>query len=171
MSQDPLERDLWPRWIFASCAQFFKEQLPTADFFVEGQEFKEDNIKDSVQFRMDGPQISQISSTIWRVRLEVNIYAQSVIRESSWQDIHKLVGLVSAAFKDIPVYRFGKVEEDARNNDTLWDCLRLVQELTGQDGAINVTHFGQVVQNTKVMAATIAGHYIVDHDTDIGGIA
>lgn len=150
----------WPRWIFASVSTHFREQLDptqTGLLFIEGQHRATREKKDFFEFRMDGPTLQEVSKGCWVLRIEVNILVQSVMTDTDYHKPHTMVGQAATAFlKSLPVYRFGK--NNPPDDQTILGCLRLLQNVASRD-FLEINHFGQIDKKTKLVQATVEGHY------------
>ena len=125
--------------------------------FVEGQKRNTDELKTFYEVRMDGPWFTEVSRDCWKIYGEVNILVQATLDERDTQLIHRSVGLVTAAFTDISVYRFG--DEPGDDNTFVW-CWQLLQDTRARE-RVQVAHFGVIEPNTKLTQAVVEGHYEV----------
>ena len=152
----------WPRWIFASVSDHFKTKMDAVSLplFIEGQHRDIDkSLQDYVELRVDGPYITEIARDQWQLYIEVNVLINSIMNDTNNHRIHTSAGLVGAAFEDaIPVYKYGSTGED---DDSFLGCLVLQQDKKRRE-RIQISHFGQVAPNTKLLQATVEGHFIID---------
>ena len=149
----------WSRWAFASVSNHFfneidKSRLP---LFVEGQKRNTDTLKTFAEIRMDGPWYTEVSRGCWKIYGEVNILVQATLDERDTHLIHRSVGLVTAAFTDISVFRFG---DEPGDDDTFVWCWKLLQDSRDRE-RIQVANFGVIEPNTKLTQAVVEGHYEV----------
>jgi len=153
MSADPN----WPRWIFASVSKHFSDALPSGiTLFIEGQHRATRTEKDFFELRIDGPTLREISKGCWLFRIEVNILVQSAMDDGNYHRIHQGVGDVAATFTNgIPVYRKGSGPLD---DQSFVGCLQLLESGEHRD-FLEINHFGQIDVKTKIMQATVEGHY------------
>lgn len=145
----------WPRWIFASVSKHFDDRRQGLPMFIEGQHRDTRSLKDFIELRMDGPQFTEVSHNYWRLYFEVNILVQSTMDEHSYHRIHTNVGIVAAAFSDIGLMRYGTGPSDDQEQ---WGCAGLLQD-TRKRQHLDIFHFGQIDKQTKLMQATVEGHY------------
>lgn len=150
----------WPRWIFATVSKHFTDAAAVANLpmFIEGQHRNTRKLKDFFELRMDGPTLREVSKGCWVLRIEVNILVQSTMNDSNYHRIHQNVGILSAAFvKSIAVFKLGKDDPDP-DDQTFLGCLNLLQNRESQD-FLEINHFGQIEVNTKLVQASVEGHY------------
>lgn len=150
----------WPRWIFASVSKHFADAASVAGvpLFIEGQHRDTLELKDFFEMRMDGPTLREVSKGCWVLRIEINILVQSAMDDSNYHRIHQDVGIVSAAFeKSIGVYKKGRNDPDPDDQSFL-GCLKLIQNASTRD-FLEINHFGQIDTKTKLIQATVEGHY------------
>ena len=148
----------WPRWIFATVSKHFTDasQVAGTPLFIEGQHRDTSKLKDFYELRLDGPTLREVSKGCWILRIEINILATSVMNDSNYHTIHQLVGNAAAAFeKAITVLKYGNNPQDDK---TFVGCLQLIQDRETRD-FIEINHFGQVDVKTKLMQASVEGHY------------
>lgn len=147
----------WERWIFASAGKHFDARKSTLALFIEGQHRDGfDDKKDFAELRVDGPYFVQQSKGYWRCFTEINILVQSTMGDVNWHKIHTDTGIITAAFTEISVYKYG---DGAQDDDSLLGCMTLVDDAIRGRERIQVSHFGQVATATKLMQATVEGHY------------
>lgn len=163
MSQAP-PRQL-NRWIRASVVKHFRLALKTefdyetkSTVFVEGEERETDELKHWLEIRTDGPYVKKRTLNLYRVRIEVNILANTLMdSHASIYHIDDMQGMVSSLFRNcIPVYRYGNAATDPANDGTLIDTLELRRE-GGEE--VECTYFGKVRPDTALEQATVEGHY------------
>jgi len=148
----------WPRWIFATISRHFTDaaQLAGLPLFIEGQHRATRDFKDFFELRLDGPLMREISKDCWLLQIEVNILVQSIMDEKNYHRLHQNVGTLTAAFeKSINVWRYGNNPQDDKS---FVGCLQLLQDSEHRD-YLEVNHFGQIDIKTKLIQATVEGHY------------
>ena len=148
----------WSRWIFASLSKHFYDAYTAAGvpLFIEGQHRDTRQLPDFFEMRVDGPDLHEISKDCYYFRVEVNILVQSVMNDTNYHRIHQNVGVAAAAFaKAIPVYRKGNGPQD---DQSFVGCLQLLQNKSSRD-FLEINHFGQIDVSTKLIQATVEGHY------------
>jgi len=155
----------WSRWIFASVSNHFNNRKEDLPLFIEGQhrDTREDQkepgtVNEFLELRMDGPKLTETSKDDWNLYFEINILVQVTMDDFNATRIHRNVGIVAAAFTDIGIFKVGKTDDD---DGSLLECLRLIQDKRRRE-AIVVSHFGQIEPKTKLIHATVEGHYEVD---------
>jgi len=112
-------------------------------------------LKDFIEFRQDGPYLTEVCKGVWRVFIEVNILVQSAMDDKNFHRIHTNVGIVAAAFTSIPVYKYGN---NAQDDQSLLGCLQLVSDARGKE-RIQISHFGRIDVGTPLHQSTVEGHY------------
>ena len=150
----------WPRWIFATVSRHFAAAAATAGLplFIEGQHRNTRKLKDFFELRMDGPTLREVSKGCWVLRIEINILVQSTMDDSNYHRIHQNVGIAIAAFeKAISVFKLGK-NTPTPDDQSFLGCLTLLQNAETRD-FIEINHFGQIDIKTKLIQASVEGHY------------
>lgn len=146
----------WPRWIFASVSKHFDAEKNGLKLFIEGQHRDTREDKDFLEFRLDGPYITEVSHNYFRLYIEVNVLVQSTKDQTSYHRIHENVGIAAAAFwNGIKVFKYG---DGVGDDDSYLGCLRLVTDARGKE-RIQISHFGQIEPKTRLLQATVEGHY------------
>jgi len=152
----------WPRWIFASVSKFFidKMAIENLPMFIEGQHRDLDpTLQDYCELRIDGPNTTEVARNQWHLYMEVNVLISSIMNDSDYHRIHTSAGVVGNAFEcSIPVYKYGNTVDD---DDSLIGCLSLQQDRKKRE-RIQISHFGQVAPNTKLLQASVEGHFIIN---------
>lgn len=121
--------------------------------FVEGHD-RLSNPIDNLEFRLNGPNIQEVSKGCYIVDVEINILVTSIKDEMDAHKIHRNTGIAVAAFTNlINVYKYGTGDED---DQSLLGCLILQ---TGRQEAIIVTQFGQVQDTNNILVSTVEAHY------------
>lgn len=144
----------WERWIFASVSKHFDTYRESVPLYIEGQERQTQLLDEFIELRVDGPYFKEVSKGCTKIDIEINLLC-CVKKNNDNFRIHKLTGVVAAAFKpEIFVYKFG---DDPLE---LWECLRLRSD---KREAVIVSHFGQPDPDLPLMQATVEGHYTVLH--------
>ena len=141
----------WPRWIFASIAEHFKDNTDSLPMMVEGEQRDDLDNKDSIEVRTDGPSIIEVCKDMWKIVVDINVLVNSAMDDSNFFRLHKNVGTVAAAFQTIQVLQYD-------DGEALVGCMELVQR-SGTREVLRISHFGQVAPNVKLLRATVEGHY------------
>jgi len=148
----------WPRWIFASICKHFDDSRGDLTLFIEGQ-YRNPGApdKDFLELRVDGPYITELNKNYYKLYLEVNVLVQSQMDDTNYHRIHTDVGNVTSIYTNINLYKYGTGIDDTQEH---FGCLNLLQDTQTRD-RIQVNHFGQIDPKTRLMQATIEGHYEV----------
>lgn len=145
-----------PRWVTASCAQFFKLRIgDQANLFLEGQERRTEALSQWLEFRLDGPYVVELSQNYFKVNIEINMLCVAQIDLTDFYKIHKLAGIALDCFVAIPIYKYGDGPDD---DQSLIDCM-IITRSTDQREAIRVSHFGRVNPDQKILQSSVEGHY------------
>ncbi len=139
----------WPRWIYASASKVFKT---TADaypvhFFLEGTKRDTDTKSNFIEFRMQGPRVTEVSNNFYRLDLEINIL-YSVAISGDFHLPYRIVGKISETMGDICIYKWG-------DDDTFLSVLTLKRQ------PVIVSHFGQARADTEIVQGTVEGSYVM----------
>lgn len=151
----PLDQNL-PRWIFASVSKHFDARRQGIPMFIEGQLRKTRAEEDFIELRVDGPYYTEISKGFWNVYIEINVLVQAAQDQADYHRIHKLVGVVAAAFTQ--VISILKLGDNVGDDDSLVACLKLLGDKEKRE-RIQISHFGQVEPETGIFQATVEAHY------------
>ncbi len=139
----------WPRWIYASASKVFQTVANAypIHLFLEGTKRDTDQKSNFIEFRMNGPRVTEISHGYFRLDLEINIlYSISI-----GPDFHlpyKIAGKIVETMGDICIYKWG-------DGDALLGTLILKRQ------PVVVSHFGQARADTDTVQGTIEGAYII----------
>lgn len=153
----PVEAEL-ARWIFASTSGDFGALASTAGIkmYVEGQPRDTNKFSEFIEFRMDGPDTTEVSKGYFELRIEINILVTKGQVDGEYHEIHRLVGEVQNMFKKtISVFRYG---DGSNDDDTFVGCLVLQQSLRGRK-SIETNHFGFVNPKDAILQATVEAEY------------
>ena len=151
----------WPRWIFASAADHFKQAadnigLPMLIEGIDEREAEKMRADDHVEFRINGPAVRELSRGYFRLDVDVNLMLTSMMggQTQNAYDIVQHAGVFQqAASGPIPVFKFGEGPED---NETLLGCLTL---RSGKRDAIRVIHFGQISRVDRIRQSAVDARY------------
>jgi hypothetical protein len=143
----------WNRWIFASASSFFKQKIVGYPFFIEGQNAPLQG--DSIEFRLTGPEWTQISPNTYIGEIVINILVKAV-KEEDAHKIFRMVGLTEAAFVVcFPVKKYGNTV-NVDNSNIVIGFMNL-EQAGGKD--IRTTHFGQLVPEVPSIQSTVEANY------------
>ncbi len=145
----------WPRWIFASTTKYFEEIAVANDlhFFIEGTHRFTPEHQEYLEFRMDGPSVTEVSKNYFLIDVEINILWSFNQDNTSFHRASEITGILMEAMEDICVYRYGDGEHD---NQKLLGTLTLRQD---KKTPIRVNNFGQVRTDVKLMQGTVEGTF------------
>lgn len=144
----------WERWIFASISKHFDDRRQGVMLLIEGQKQNTPSPQDIFELRVDGPDFTEQSRDEWYISIEVGVLVSATNDNKDYHRIHKLCGIITQAFTDIPVYRFGDGPDD---DGSLLGCLVLQQD--GSRNAIQVTPFGKRDVATPIMQSSVEGKF------------
>lgn len=145
----------WPRWIFASLSKHFYDRRGGYAFYIEGQERDVPAPPQLIELRVDGPYATELTMNHWRLYTEVSVLVQCTKDMADYHLIHRITGLVAAAFTDLPVYKYGDGDDD---DQTQFGCMQLIQDI-GRRERIQINNFGQISQDVPLLQSSIEGHY------------
>ena len=151
----------WPRWIFASVADYFKQtaagiNLPILIEGIDEREAEKIRANDHVEFRLNGPAVTELSRGYFRLDVDVNLLLTSMMggQTRNAYDIVQQTGIfLQAAAGPIPVLKWGEGPED---DETLLGCLTL---RTGKRDAVRVIHFGQISRDDRLRQSAVDARY------------
>jgi hypothetical protein len=149
-----------PRWIMASCRKHFWDRRQGIPIYFEhtGDKVLTDSngkpIRNYCEFRLDGPYEQQNNRIEFEYDIEINILCLSTLDDKYSDLIEQTLGIMAAAFTNcINVYRYGDgVDDDGTRVGTL-----ILQQEKGE--RINVNRFGQANAATRILQASVEGHY------------
>lgn len=146
----------WPKWIFISIAKHFDSALSSSTtLWIEGQHMDITNQHtERIELRIDGPFGVQLSQKDWHLFVEVNLLITVVMNDSNIYRKHELAGLVAAACSTIEIQTWGEDEV------TTIGCLRTKVHPEGvKKDWLEIAHFGQIEQQTKIQQVSVEVHY------------
>lgn len=145
----------WPRWTFASASKHFSTAAaayPIA-LFIEGTDRQTNTEVKWLEFRMDGPRLTEVSRNYYRLDVEINMFWSANMDQVDFHEPYRLIGLLQTAMTDICVYRYGDGPDD---DDSFLGTLQLVQD---RSNPIRMANFGQILPDTKIVQGTVEGTY------------
>jgi hypothetical protein len=154
MSLDPK----FVRWVRASTEKFFDDAQDTYMMYFEEDPNRFTSLESSYyEFRMDGPDISELSHGVYQVYTEVNILVSSVITEDL-HEIDDMIGTIVARMLSGPIhlYKYG-VATNPANDGSFIGCLPLMQK--ARHDLLEVNRFGRIHRDVAMKQATVEGHY------------
>lgn len=156
----------WPRYCFASVADYFKEvatdnNLPVLVDHLDERTEAFMQASDRVEIRITGPVTREMSKGYFVLQLDVSILLVSRYGgNKNAYDIHKYAGVFYEAMNAaIGVYNFGNEPGDYVEGDppTLVQlgCLKL-------GAGVEVNHFGQIDPVDKIKMSEVNAKYTMD---------
>jgi hypothetical protein len=153
------------RWIFASASKLIKSRSGSTITFFEGTD-KDDNPREGVEFRLDGPRTTKLGSAAdgWEVWVAINLLVSITMDhpsgDPSQRDFHrkyKVTGVIRDALDTvIPVYKYG--DNVGIDDGSFVGCLKPIHDKFNR---IQVNHFGQVEKSLRLEQATVECHYVM----------
>lgn len=139
----------WTRWIYASTSKIFAAAAATypIHFYLEGTKRDTDKKTNFIEFRMNGPRLTEISHNYYRLDVDINIL-YSVTIGSNFHLPYKITGLILNTMKDMCIYKWN-------DGDALLGVLTLKRQ------PVVVSHFGQARADTEIIQGTIEGAYVI----------
>ena len=150
----------WARWIKASIYTYFDTNIDGYTKYFEGSKRDTFTAQDYIEIRMDGPHFSEVSKNYFKITVEVNVVLHHTKDDTQIYKLDTMIGVVSTAFKNIPVYKYG---DGAADDSSYLGCLRLIVDPHGMKGdKVVVSNFGQIEAATEAEQATVEGHYVMN---------
>lgn len=150
-----------PRWLFASVTKHFDNALSAYNVFIEGQPRTalKDKV-DTIEIRMDGPYLTEMTKNHFYLTVEINILIQCIKNDKDYHKIHRLAGVVLNEFKyGIPIYKYGDGVDDTGEQI---GCLERMEVPGDKRDRIQVNHFGQIDPKVPIDQSSVEGHYRMD---------
>ena len=147
------------RWIYASTSKYFNTIALANDlhFFVEGTNRETNEQQKYIEFRLDGPSITELSKNYYRLDVEINILWSFNQDDEDFHAPERLKGILMDAMQNICIYKFGDGPND---DDSLVNTLQLKQD---QRVVTRVSNFGQVRKDARLMQGTVEGSFNMYH--------
>ena len=144
----------WDRWLFASFSEHFSSGLKDdATVFIEGQLRRTDTSSSFYEIRVDGPYITCVGPSRYRLWSEVNILCSAnLVENNNYHRIRSMAGLVASLFRNVKIYNFDGPEP------IFIGCAVLVQNLRKHE-RVQISHFGQIEPDVPLLQATVEGHF------------
>lgn len=147
-------KEHWPRWTWATMTKHFEKYKKTWQYYIEGHDYPREKVEDKIEFRMDGPFSTNIAKNQYKVEIEINILVISMKDDKDAHKMQRIVGSIFSGFLDnLPVYKLGSGEMD---DQSVWGCYQLKG---GNREKVVISHFGLVEPATRMLQATVEGHY------------
>lgn len=146
----------WTKWITASIVAHFNTLLsPSMKVYFENEKRDTREEKYVAEIRVDGPLFGEISKGVHHIYCEVNLLIQCIEDYTYMYKQQELLGLAQSAFTNIQVRKYGNKTGD---DESLVFCLSLIEKSRKSDRIVT-SNFGEVEPNTKMLQATVEGHY------------
>lgn len=144
-----------PRWIFASVTKHFNLVAVNngLHFYIEGTHRETKDEEKYIEFRMDGPHLTQLNNKQYRFDIEINILWSFLQDHEDFHETERIKGILLRAMSNICVYKYGDGPFD---DDSYLEILQLQQD--GKTPT-RVNNFGQVRSDVKLMQGTVEGSY------------
>lgn len=141
----------WARWIFASTSKYFQEIADAypIHFFIESTERQTNEESKWIEFRIDGPQITELSHNYFRLDVEINILWSINLDDTDFHEPYRIAGALAEAMTDICIYKYG-------DDESLLGTLTLRQDA---NNPVRCNSFGQVRPDTQLIQGTVEGSY------------
>ncbi len=141
----------WPRWIFASASKHFQDAAGAypIHMFIEGVDRLTHEETKWIEFRMTGPQTTQLNKNYFRLDVEINILWSVDIDATDFHEPYRVSGMLVAAMSDICIYKYD-------DGDALLGTLQLTQD---KNNSVRANNFGQIRSDTKIVQGTVEGLY------------
>jgi len=150
--------DNMSRYIMASVRVHFSQKLVTYPIYYEHTNPKNlidsngKEIRDYYEFRLDGPYKRKLQGPDTWYYVEINILIQSLVDPKYADRIEEMIDEATSGFAEgIPVYKY--VDTDPPE---YVGCLELLEDDNEQ---IHCNRFAQANPDTKVLQASVEGHY------------
>lgn len=145
----------WQRWIFASASKYFQgiaDAYPV-QMHIEGVERTISDEEKWIEFRMDGPAVTEYSRNYYQLDVEINILWSVHMNSQDFHETKKLSGALVEAMTNICIYKYGDGVDD---DDSLLGSLVLRQD---KYHPIRVNEFGQVRADTHLVQGAVEASY------------
>ena len=144
----------WVRWCYASINSHFDDLKGKYDLYMEGDERTQLDEAEFAELRIDGPFIAIPQKGLYILNVEINVLCQTHLDPRQHYKAQQMVGVFARAFKNIiSVYKYG---DGPLDDETLLGCFHLSRDLRDR---VEVSYFGIIRHDTKIIQTTIEGHY------------
>jgi len=135
----------WPRWILASTSYIFKTAADAfpIHMYLEGTKRRTDTRSTFIEFRLNGPRVTEVSSDYYKLEVEINVLF-AVTVEDDFHLPQKVIGMLLETMTDVCVYKYG-------DDDTLLGTLVLKRQ------PVNVVTGNQT--ETEIVQGLVNGSY------------
>ncbi len=137
----------WPRWILASTSKVFQTAATAfpIHMYLEGTERRTDTHSNYIEFRLNGPRVTEVSSDYFKLEVEINVLFAVTI-EDDFHMPQKVIGMLLETMADMCVYKYG-------------DDSSLVGKLVLKRTPINVIYGNQTKAEIEIVQGLVSGFY------------
>jgi len=144
----------WIRWCYASINKHFDNLKGGYELYIEGDVRTLQDEAEFAELRIDGPFITIPQKSLYLFYIEVNILCQTHLDPRQHYAAQQMVGLFARSFKNlINVYKYG---DGPLDDESLLGCFHLSRDLKD---TLDISYFGIIKNDTKILQTTIEGHY------------
>lgn len=144
----------WVRWCYASINKYFDTYKGKYPLYLEGDERTLQDEAEFAELRIDGPFIANLQKGLYYLDVEINVLCQTHVDPRRHYRAQVMVGNFARAFRAcIPVYRYG----DGPLDDS--SLLGIFNLLRGSREKVDISYFGIIRNDTKILQTTVEGHY------------
>lgn len=147
----------WTLWVIASVSQHFQAKATTKGItmFHEGDDRNTQNLEEFVEFRCQGPFITQQSLDCFRLEVEVQMLISVKKGGTNVYRIHEIAGWFQSIALHICIYDKGVTREEYTHQFDL-----LPQD--GPKGKVRWHYLGQVEPNINLLQGVLVANYDVE---------
>lgn len=145
----------WDRWVWASMTAFMDQQKGPFYLFIEGLTRVVDGKKAFIEFRMNGPNITEVSNNLFYLDVVINFCVQQSTDSYDAHAFMRAWGWAKSMIQPcIPIFKYGEELQDDQSQlgTMLLQCSSKVDFVKG-------LQLGQVDPVMKLMQGTIEGNY------------
>jgi len=141
-----------PRWVKASASEYFNQvaQANSLTFHLEGTNRDTDDEQKFIEFRLDGPDSVEMSKDYYSFDVDINILWSFKQDDANFYTIEDIKGMLIDAMQSICVYKYG---------DSVQDDNSFVGTMQLKGGEVQVSNFGQVLPDVRLMQGTVGGSF------------
>jgi len=144
------------KWVFASIAKSFSENLSGLTMHIEGEERNLSGQSDWCELRIDGPKIAEISKDLLKISTEVNVLVATFRDKTTlYRESENIGKVVTAMVEHINIYKYGNQDGD---DGTKIGCLKILPRADLTDATI-ISRFGQIDSSVNLFQTTVESHY------------
>lgn len=144
----------WVRWCYASINKHFDDRKSLYELYIEGDDRVQQDEAEFAELRVDGPFILIPQKHLYYLTIEINVLCQTHLDPRRHYKAQQMVGVFLRAFRNlIEVRKYG---DGPLDDGSLLGCFHLSKDL---GSTLDVSYFGIIRPDTKIMQTTIEGHY------------